>query len=139
MSDLIEENSGIVSFSLFKVEKGREKICRCNPPRYIVDTTNRIVTCDECGATLDAFEALHTICNYMESYIEYQKQAVERIKTYRQLADEEWRRRMKNKAFKDMDKQYQQGLYPLCPKCGEQFDPVEIKEWRNKMFYEQEE
>ena len=135
MSDLINENNGIVSFTLFKIEKGREKICRCSPPYYILDTANRIVTCDRCGATLDAFEALLTMCDYMGKYEEYQKQAVENIKTYGKLADEEWRRRMRNKAFKDMDKQYQHGLYPICPKCKEQFDPMEITHWQNKRFY----
>ena len=139
MSDLIKENDGIISFTLFKVEKGREKICRCNPPHYIIDTENRIVTCEDCGATLDAFEALLSMCEYMGKYEEYQKKAVEKIKVYREFADKEWRRRMKNRAFKEMDEQYHQGLYPICPKCREQFDPMEITEWQNKAFYNRNE
>ena len=127
MSDIIEGKDKVLSFTLFKVEKGREKICKCNPPHYEIDTENRIVTCMDCGATLDAFEALIALCNHMDRYREYQEKALEKCKLYG-----EWRRRMKNKAFKDMDKAYQSEMFPHCPKCGEVFDPMEIKRWTNK-------
>lgn len=38
---------------------------------------------------------------------------------------------MKNKAFKDMGAQYQNGLYPYCPKFREMFDPVKLTRWGN--------
>lgn len=132
MSDIIEEKDKVLSFTLFKVEKGREKICKCAPPHYEIDTVNRIVTCMDCGATLDAFETLITLCKHMDKYREYQKKALEKCKMYGELADKEQRRRMKNKAFKDMDKAYQSKMFPHCPKCGEVFDPMEIKRWTNK-------
>lgn len=78
MSDIIEEKDKVLSFTLFKVEKGREKICKCNPPHYIIDTANRIVFCDDCGATLDAFDALVTLCRYMKRYEEYKREAIEK-------------------------------------------------------------
>ena len=134
MSDVIEEKDKVLSFTLFKVEKGREKICRCNPPHYTIDTENRIITCDDCGATLDAFEALMSLHKYMDRYREYQEKALEKCKTYKEWADKEWRRRMKNAAFKDMDKQYQEGMLPRCPKCGEIFEPMEITRWTNKKY-----
>lgn len=135
MNDIIEEKDKVLSFTLFKVEKGREKICKCNPPHYEIDTVNRIVTCTDCGATLDAFEALLRLCEHMDRYKEYQKQALEKCRTYKEWADEEWRRRMKNKAFKDMDKQYHDGMLPHCPKCGEVFDPSKITRWTNEKYY----
>lgn len=119
----------ILSFDLIKVEKGREKICKCNPPHYEIDTVNRIVTCTDCGAIIEPFEALLRICEYTDKLEEYQKKAVEKINIYKELADKEWKRRMKNRAFKEMDKQYQQGLYPICPKCGEKFNPMEITDF----------
>lgn len=134
MSEIIEEKDKILSFTLFKVEKGREKICKCNPPHYEIDTENRIVTCVDCGATLDAFEALIVLCKHMDKYREYQKKALEKCKLYKEWADKEWRRRMKNAAFKDMDKQYQEGMLPNCPKCGGIFDPMEITSWTNKKY-----
>ncbi len=58
MSNLIKEKDKVLSFTLYKVERGKEKICRCNPPHLEIDTTNRIVVCMDCGATIDPFEAL---------------------------------------------------------------------------------
>lgn len=136
MSDIIEEQDKILSFTLLKVEKGREKICKCNPQHYEVDTVNRIVTCKDCGATLDAFDALVTLCEHMKRYEEYQREAIEKANAYREMANAEWRRRMKNRAFKEMDSAYQKGLYPYCPKCGKMFDPIKITRWGNKVFYE---
>lgn len=37
MDELIKKENNILSFTLFKVEKGREKICKCNPPHYEID------------------------------------------------------------------------------------------------------
>lgn len=134
MGDIIEDMGGVLSFTLFKVEKGREKICRCNPPHYEIDPENRIVTCMDCGATLDAFEALMALYNHIDQYREYQKKALEKSKLYAGWADKEWRRWMKNKAFKDMDRQYHDGMLPHCPECGEAFDPVKIQRWTNRKY-----
>ena len=51
----------IISFNLARIERGREKLCKCDPPHYEVDTVNRIVSCQDCGATVDAFDALLTL------------------------------------------------------------------------------
>lgn len=136
MSDIIEEKDKILSFTLFRVEKGREKLCKCNPPHYEVDTVNRIVTCKDCGATIDSFDALVTLCKYMKRYEEYQREAIEKTKAYREMAESEWNRKMKNQAFKEMDSTYQKGFYPICPKCGEVFDPMKIGQWVNKKLCE---
>ncbi len=139
MNDLIEEKDNVLSFTLYKVERGREKICRCNPPHLEIDTTNRIVVCKDCGATIDPFEALLTFAEYAEEYEKYQDEALEKINSYREMANEELRRKMRNKAFKDMDSNYRNGMYPYCPKCGEMFDPMKLTHWGNKKFYEERE
>lgn len=138
MSNVIEEKNKVLSFTLFKVEKGREKICRCNPPHYIIDTANRIIICDDCGAVIEPFEALLNVVEYTKEYEEYQEKALEKINSYREMANEELRRRFRNKAFKDMDSNYQKGMLPHCPKCGEIFEPAEISHWTNKKYYRQE-
>lgn len=43
----------IISFNLARIERGREKLCKCDPPHYEVDTVNRIVSCQDCGATVE--------------------------------------------------------------------------------------
>lgn len=135
MSEVIEEKDKVLSFDLFKVERGREKICKCNPPHYTIDTVNRIVYCNDCGATLDAFDALVTLCEHMKRYEEYQREAIKRTNFLRGEANAELRRRIKNQVFKDMDKEYRSGMLPYCPKCGEVFDPSKIKRWINEKYY----
>lgn len=134
MGDIIEDMGGVLSFTLFKVEKGREKICKCNPPHYEIDPVNRIVTCMDCGATLDAFEALTVFCNYIKEYEDYQEEAIKKINVYRELANEESRRRFKNKAFREMDSKYKSDMLPHCPECGEVFDPMKIQRWTNRKY-----
>ena len=56
----------IISFNLARIERGREKLCKCDPPHYEVDTVNRIVSCQDCGATVDAFDALLTLARRYE-------------------------------------------------------------------------
>lgn len=127
----------VISFDLLRIERGREKICKCNSPRLIIDEQNRIVICECCGATLDGFEALMKLANHSEEIREYETVMLEKANTYKKLADKELRRRMKNKVFKDMDKQYQNDMYPYCPKCGEMINPVKIIHWGNKKFYDE--
>lgn len=134
MSDVIEEKNKILSFTLFKIEKGREKICNCNPPHYIIDTVNRIIVCDDCGAVIEPFEALLNVAGYTKEYEGYQEKALEKINSYREMANEELRRRFRNKAFKDMDRNYRNGMLPHCPECGEIFEPTEITRWTNKKY-----
>ncbi len=127
----------VLSFELLKIEKGRERICKCNPPHYEIDVVNHIVTCKDCGATVEPFDALVTMCQYMDKFAEYQREAIEKISTYRELANKEWRRIFKNRIFKEMDYEYQKGLYPICPKCGEIFNPIKITRWANEKLCEE--
>lgn len=136
---MIKGKDNIISFDLLKIEHGREKICKCNPPRLIIDEQNRIVTCESCGATLDGFEALMKLANHLDKINEYETAAREKVNTYAKLADQEHRRRMKNKVFKDMDEFYRNNMYPYCPKCGKIINPIEITRWGNKRFYEESE
>ena len=136
MSDIIKGKGNVLSFTLFNINKGREKICKCNPPCYEIDTVNRIVTCMDCGAILDAFEALIALCQHMDEYEEYQQKVFEKCKIYGELANKEYRRRIKNKAIKEVDKQYQSGMLPICPKCGKAIEPTEITNYIHKKFLE---
>lgn len=131
-NELENENDGVLSFTLYKIEKGREKICKCNPPHYVLDEVNRLVICNDCGAVVEPFEALLQMTKYIEEFAEYQREAINKINVYREMANEESRRRMKNKAFQEMDRNYQKGLYPYCPECGKIFDPAKIIRWQRK-------
>lgn len=71
----MKENK-VLSFDLLRVERNRGKLCKCDPPHLEVDPVNRIVTCKDCGATIDPLEALLSICKYNEQLEEYQREAV---------------------------------------------------------------
>lgn len=134
MNPYISENKNkVISFSLLQVESGREKICKCQVPHFELDSVNRIVICKDCGAVIEAFDALTKVAKHMAHYAEYQEEALEKAKTYSEMANKEFRRRMKNAAFKEMDAHYREGLFPICPVCGDLFDPMEIRGWSRKM------
>ena len=134
LETLIKDENNILSFHLMKIEKGRKKICTCKPPHYELDVRNRVVNCLDCGATLDAFDALLSVSEHMDEYRNYQEQALKRSKLYSELADKEFKRYLKNKAFKEMNSKYQNGMYPHCPKCREAFDPANIVQWTYKDY-----
>lgn len=93
----------IISFSLVKIERGREKLCKCDPPHYEVDTVNRIVSCQDCGATIDAFDALVTLAKRYEQLEDAQRKMLSKAKLYGAMADAEFKRMRRNKTFRDMD------------------------------------
>jgi len=111
---------------MFRVERGREKLCRCKKPKYEIDTVNRIVMCTRCGSITDPFDALLNLSQNWERYEEYQETALKKCRVYGEMADKELRRRFRNKIFKDLEKQYFQGLLPHCPNCDELIDPVKM-------------
>lgn len=81
----MEENK-VLSFDLLKVERNRGKLRKCDPPHLEVDPVNRIVTCKDCGATIDPLEALLSICKYNEQLEEYQREALKRARMWADLA-----------------------------------------------------
>ena len=108
----------IVRFDLVKINRGREKLCQCTAPCFEVDEENRIVSCKICGAILDPFEALIKLAERQE-----------KIKTYREEAEKEYSRMIKSRVFRKMQSNYNEGLFPYCPECKMQFDPVKIDRW----------
>ena len=115
--------SDIVSFEFVRINRARGKICKCNPPHYEVDTTNRIVTCSDCGAVIVHLAEMH------EDIEETQQRMLSKAQSYAKLADEEFQRMRRNKVFRDMESNYRNGLFPMCPKCMQAFDPVHIQGW----------
>ncbi len=122
----------ILYFDLFKVNRGKEKLCKCIKPHFEIDTTNKIVMCSDCGAVIDPMDALIIMSKKWEQLEEYQRKAIERINSYNEAANAELNRMLKSKVFRTMQSNYNQELFPHCPKCGEVFDPVEMTRWTNK-------
>lgn len=121
---------------LFRVNRGREKLCKCSNPHYEIDTTNRLVTCTDCGAVTDPFEALLTVCKQPERLKEDIKRLHRSAINYSEEANKEFSRMCRGRAFRKMESSYRQDLLPECPICGEKFDPMNIKSWTNRKFIE---
>ena len=119
----------IVRLDLVKINRGREKLCKCVAPHFEIDTENRIVLCQKCGAILDPFEALVKLAEHPEKMVEMQKQMQERIKAYKEEVEQERSKMIKSKVFREMQRHYNAGLFPYCPECKMQFDPVKIDRW----------
>lgn len=124
----------IISFDILKINRGKEKICKCSTPQYEIDTKNRLVMCFGCGAVVDPFEALISLAYRFEQLEESQRRMLHQTDTYKKLADEEFSRMIKNKVFRDMNKNYQQGLFPVCPECQNAFNPIRIGQWVNQKY-----
>ena len=124
----------IVSFELAKINRGKQKICKCENPHYEIDTTNRLVMCLDCGAIIYPFEALYNFTKRNEEIEEKQLQMKDKAKFYYQEANKEIKRMIKNRTFREMNEQYKKGMWPVCPNCGEPFDAMQITQWTNKNF-----
>lgn len=133
-SGMNEDDGKVVSFQMLRIERNHRKICTCNPPSYEIDTQNRIIVCKKCNAVIDSFEAIQRIAEYTEMLENYQKEAIEEAKRHRELADSEFKRRMKYHAFRNMDKQYQNNMLPVCPICHKIFEPMRITEYINRKY-----
>ncbi len=121
--------SEVVRFELARVNRGRHKICICTNPCYEVDMVNRIVSCESCGAVVDAFDALVSIAERYERLEETQERMIKKAQVYQEEADKEFKRLIRNRIFREMNANYKAGLFPICPKCSEIFDPANIREW----------
>ena len=64
MSDKLPEN--IIPISTLIINRGRNKKCTCRNRKFEIDTQNREVCCQECGAIIDPYTALVDIANNYE-------------------------------------------------------------------------
>ena len=116
----------IERLDLFRINRQAEKLCRCEIPRFEIDTKNRIIRCEICGAILDPFEAFHKVALHFErldDYYENLKEIAEEYKKYKPMG-----------IFKQYASAHRKGMLPVCPKCDKAFDFMDIKEFRNKKY-----
>lgn len=122
----------ILSFDIAKINRGKEKICKCKYPHYEIDTVNRLVMCTDCGAVVEPFDALLSFVERIEEIEQLQKRMREKAIHYGEFADEEMHRMIKNRVFREMNEKYKRDMIPRCPKCGDFFEPTDLKEWKHK-------
>ncbi len=124
----------IIDFNLMKINKNAQKICRCDPPNYEIDTTNRLVKCTKCNAYIKPFDALLYLAKNYEQY----QHDIERLQKKRNClaveVNELFTKRLRMNVFRNLQNSYMSGMLPHCPCCKEPFDPTEINNYTNKDY-----
>ncbi len=121
----------VIHIDVLKANYARNKICKCQVPKYEIDYKNRLVYCRTCGAIIEPFEALYRLAL-----------------SYQEINDEidraiEYKRELQNyKPFLRQAKRYEQmmrkkNMLPICPKCREVFKWEELTGMANKEFYKE--
>lgn len=116
----------IVEFEALKINRGRKKFCQCLEKKFEIDTQNHIVTCANCGAWVDPFDALV----YIGEHYELERHFVQTL----------WEERKQIVNYKphliiirELERQYRsKSMLPTCPHCGRAFFLEEIKGWQNR-------
>lgn len=115
---------------ILRVEYGKRKLCECPNFHYEIDYTNRIVTCADCGAVVEPFEALYEIA---KNYERLGKQVSSLLEQRKKIANYKPHLAI----IKNLERMYSGNNYsmvPVCPRCGEAFELQELTSWSNKKF-----
>jgi len=118
----------LVSLDQVRINRGLEKICQCQKRNFVIDTTNRRVTCSSCGAVVDPYDALLEIAEKRE---EMEKQVQQLLNQKRQIASY----KPHLTVIKEIEKRYRgRKMVPICPRCNEPFYFEEISSWSGKPY-----
>ncbi|QHE63984.1 hypothetical protein FHE72_23625 (plasmid) [Rossellomorea vietnamensis] len=118
----------IVSLDQVRINRGIEKICKCDKRTFVIDPANRRINCNSCGAVVDPYDAMYELAAKGERM----KESVERLLEQRkQIANyKPWL-----KVIKNLEKQYRgRKMIPNCPRCHEPFYLEEIVHWTGKPY-----
>lgn len=124
----------LIDFNLMRINKNAQKICRCNPPQYEIDITNRLIQCTKCNAYIHPFDALLYLAENYEQY----KDEIEKLQRernyYAKEVNELLVKRFRMNVFRNLQNSYMRGMVPYCPHCERPFDPTEIDHYTNKNY-----
>lgn len=124
----------IIDFNIMRINKNAQKICRCDPPAYEIDVTNRLVQCTKCGAYIHPFDALVGLAENYEQYQDEIEKLQKERDYYAKEVDELSTKRFRMNVFRDLQNSYMKGMMPRCPHCKQEFDPTEIDSYTNKDY-----
>lgn len=126
MSDKLPDK--LVSLDQVRINRGLDKLCKCEKRKFVIDTTNRRVTCSSCGAIVDPYDALLELAENRE---EYERQAKRLLEQKKQIASY----KPHLAVIKDIEKRYRgRKMLPICPRCNEPFYLEEIARWAGKPY-----
>lgn len=120
----------IKRIDVLRLEKAMQKPCNCFTHKYLVDSQNRLVYCQDCGAIVDSFEALKNLAWYYQGlgeqveYLLKQRQDIVNWKPWLIV-------------FRSLESQYRSGkALPCCPECNKPFYFEKINSWTSRELHE---
>ena len=110
MSDRLPDN--VIPISTLRIIRDKNKKCTCRNRKFYIATQNREITCQECGAIIDPYDAMLDIANHYEQF----GKEVDNLLTQRkQILDY----KPHLLAMRELEKIYMGGkMLPCCPHCG---------------------
>ena len=125
----------VVNFTTFKITRDIKKICQCPDPTYVIDTKNRLVTCSQCGAYTDPFDALMCLAEKPERL---EREVGALLNQRREIAN--YKPHMI--VFRELEQHYRKGkhgrMLPRCPHCRNGFYFEKITGWVNEEYAKEE-
>lgn len=118
----------VIGLDSVRIARGLGKICKCEDRKFTIDTDNRRVTCNSCGAAVDPYDALLEIARLEERW----NRDVERLLEQRREISsyKPWLTVIKN-----LEQHYRgHKMIPNCPRCGEPFYLEELTRWTGKEY-----
>lgn len=126
----MDDQKNITRLDKIRIERGLGKVCKCKNRTFIIDTDNRRVTCGQCGAVIDPYDALYDIAFEDErrnESLERMRAQAEEIANYKPYL----------KVIKRLEKDYRgRKMLPNCPRCHQPFYLEELTSWTGRKFAE---
>jgi len=118
----------IIHMDQIRINRGMEKICKCQKRKYMLDTRNRRVMCSSCGAIIDSYDAMYDMASrweQMNEQLEYMLEQRKRIINYKPWL----------KTIRHLEQKYRgKKMLPSCPRCEEPFYLEELTSWTGRHF-----
>ncbi|MEN1968997.1 hypothetical protein WMZ97_13100 [Lentibacillus sp. N15] len=118
----------ITDIDQLRINRNIDKKCKCKKRKFVLDTTNKRVICNGCGAEVDPYDALYEMATNSNRLQEQVEQILEQRK---QIVDyKPWL-----VTIRKLEKQYRgKKMLPNCPVCEEPFYLEELTHWTGKPF-----
>ena len=108
MSDKLPDK--IIPISTLRIIMDKNKKCTCRNRKFYIDTQNREISCQECGAIVHPYNALFDIAMHYERI---EEEVNNLLAVRQQIVDY----KPHLLAMRELEKIYRRDMLPSCPHC----------------------